>query len=145
MSRFFSKVQAYDLIELDQQEANEFLCSWIHSASSKPYIRRLFLNFILDDEIQELTYEMKYSVDEYSDEEFILEILGMGVVIEWLEPRINSALLINQVYGSKEEKFYSQSSHLATLQNLKTTLVQAQRQTIVDRGYAWNSYLDGDK
>lgn len=143
-SRLFSKIEAYDFVELPEDELNDFLCNWIHSASANPYVRRLFKNFNLDDEILTISYEMKYSVDEFSDEEFITEILTFGVVVAWLEPKINSINNITQMFGSKEEKFYSQSQHLSELRNLVNDAKKQQRRMIADRGYAWNSYLNGE-
>ena len=143
-SRLFSKIEAYDFIELPEADLNELLCDWIHSASANPYVRRLFKTFSLDDEIQEISYEMKYSVDDSADAEFITEILTLGVVVAWLEPKINSINNIAQMFGSKEEKFYSQSAHLSELQNLLDNCQKKQRRMIADRGYAWNSYLDGE-
>ena len=143
-SRLFSKIEAYDFIELPEDELNDFLCNWLHSASANPYVRRLFKSFNLDDEILEISYEMKYSVDEFSDEEFIIEVLTFGVVVAWLEPKINSINNIAQMFGSKEEKFYSQSQHISELRNLVNDAKKQQRRMIADRGYAWNSYLDGE-
>lgn len=143
-SRLFSKIEAYDFIELSEDDLNGLLCDWIHSASANPYVRRLFKTFSLDDEIQEISYEIKYSVDDSADVEFITEILTLGVVIAWLEPKINSINNIAQMFGSKEEKFYSQSAHLSELQNLLNSCKKQQRRMIADRGYAWNSYLDGE-
>ena len=47
-SRLFSKIEAYDFIELPEADLNELLCDWIHSASANPYVRRLFTAFSLD-------------------------------------------------------------------------------------------------
>ena len=143
-SRLFSKIEAYDFLELPEDELNDFLCNWVHSASANPYVRRLFKSFNLDDEILEVSYEMKYSVDEFSDEEFITEIITLGVVVAWLEPKINSINNIAQMFGSKEEKFYSQSQHISELRNLVNDAKKQQRRMITDRGFAWNSYLDGE-
>lgn len=143
-SRLFSKIEAYDFIELPEADLNELLCDWIHSASANPYVRRLFKTFSLDDEIQEISYEMKYSVDESADTEFITEVLALGVVVAWLEPKINSINNIAQMFGSKEEKFYSQSAHISELRALVSDSRKLQRRMIADRGYAWNSYLDGE-
>ena len=143
-SRLFSKVEAYDFIELPEDDLNGLLCDWIHSASANPYVRRLFKSFNLDDELQEISYEMKYSVDEFSDTEFIVEVLALGVVVAWLEPKVNSINNIAQMFGSKEEKFYSQSQHISELRNLVNDSIKKQRRMIADRGYAWNSYLDGE-
>ena len=143
-SRLFSKIEAYDFIELSEADLNELLCDWIHSASANPYVRRLFKTFSLDDEIQEITYEMKYSVDEFADSEFVTEILTLGVVVAWLEPKINSINNIAQIFGSKEEKFFSQSQHISELRALVNDSKKQQRRMITDRGYAWNTYLDGE-
>lgn len=143
-SIFYSRVEAYDFLSLKIDEVNEFLCSWIRSVISKPYIRRLFTSISIDDEIQVLSYELKYSVDEDSDRYFVTEILGLGMAIQWLEPKINSTMNIAQMFGSKEEKFFSQSQHLKELRDLKESLHREQRSMIRDRGYAWNSYLDGE-
>ena len=110
---------------------------------NKPYIRRLFSELKLGDTVQELTYIMKYSVDDDFDAEFITDILGIGMVIEWITPKINSLNNTQQVFGSSEEKFYSQTNHLNGLKDLKKSLIKEQKNLIKDRGYIWNSYLDG--
>ena len=143
-SRLFSKIEAYDFIDLPVNDLNDLLCDWIHSASANPYVRRLFNTFSLDDEIQEISYEMKYSVDEFSDVEFVTEILALGVVVAWLEPKVNSINNVAQMFGSKDEKFYSQSQHLSELENLVNNSRKLQRRMIADRGYVWNTYLDGE-
>ena len=143
-SRLFSKIEAYDFIELSEDELNDFLCSWIHSASANPYVRRLFKSFSLDDEIQEIAYEMKYIIDDFSDEEFVIEVLSLGMVVAWLDPKVKSINNIAQMFGSKEEKYYSQSQHISELRSLVNDSKKQQRRMIADRGYAWNSYLDGE-
>lgn len=143
-SRLFSKIEAYDFINLSEETLNEFLCNWVHSAAANPYVRRLFSSFIFDDELEQLSYEMKYTVDEFADEEFVVEILTLGTAIAWLEPKINSIKNINQFFGSKDEKWFSQASHLSELRGLLSDFKKQQRRMIADRGYAWNSYLDGE-
>lgn len=143
-SRFLSKVQAYDFLDLSEYQINSFMYDWLKSSVSKPYIRRLFSSILLDAEKQSLSYEMTYSVDDSSDQDFIIEVLAIGMIIEWLEPKINSILNISQMFGSKEEKFYSQSAHLGELMSLRDTLYKKQRRMVTDRGYIWNSYLDGE-
>lgn len=143
-SRLFSKIEAYDFVELPEDALNDFMCNWIHSASANPYVRRLFKSFSLDDEIQEISYEMKYSVDDSADEEFIIEILSLGMVVAWLDPKVKSINNVAQFFGSKDEKFYSQSQHISELRGLVNDSKKQQRRMIADRGYAWNSYLDGE-
>ena len=89
---------------MPEDDLNELLCDWIHSASANPYVRRLFKSFSLDDEILEIQYEIKYSVDEDTDKEFLKEIFSLGMIVAWLEPKVNSINNIAQMFGSKEEK-----------------------------------------
>ena len=121
-----------------------FMCDWMKASFRKPYVRRLFDSISFDDITQSITYEMKYEVDEESDKDFIIEAMGIGMVIEWITPKINNLNNIMQVFGSSEEKFYSQSSHLSTLKDLRHSLIKEQRDIIRDRGYIWNSYLNGE-
>ena len=143
-SSLFTKIEAYDFIDLSEETLNEFLCNWLHSATMTPYVRKLFKTVVFDDEIAELSYEMKYIVDEESDKEFVIEVLSLGMAINWLKPKINSITNINQFFGSKDEKFFSQSQHLSELRALLNDFKKQQRRMIADRGYVWNSYLDGE-
>lgn len=143
-SRFFSKVEAYDFMELSEDILNDLLCNWLHTACANQYVRKLFQTVNLDDALQEINYEMKYSVDEFSDEEFIVEVIALGTAIAWLEPKINSMNNVAQFFGSKEEKFYSQSAHLSELKGLVEDMKKQQRRMIADRGYVWNTYVDGE-
>lgn len=143
-SAFRIKANAYDLLPLQDSDVNMFMCDWMKASFRKPYVRRLFDSISFDDITQSITYEMKYEVDEESDKDFIIEAMGIGMVIEWITPKINNLNNIMQVFGSSEEKFYSQSSHLSTLKDLRHSLVKEQRDIIRDRGYIWNSYLNGE-
>lgn len=143
-SRLFTKVEAYDFIDLSEEMLDEFLCNWLHSASANPYVRRLFSSFVMDDELKQLDYEMKHPIDESTDKEFVVDVLALGTAIAWLEPKINSISNISQMFGTKYEKFYSQSQHLSELRNLRSDYESQQRRMIADRGSVWNSYLGGE-
>lgn len=142
-SVFFQKVSAYDFLNINETQVYAFLCSWLHSVVSKPYIRRIFDSISMDDEIQVLTYELKTVLEDASDQEFVKELLGVGVAAGWLEPKVNSTLNTMQVFGSSEEKFYSQSAHLTELRELLKSLKHEQRQLIADRSVTLNGYLGG--
>lgn len=65
------------------------------------------------------------------------EILAILVARAWLQPRLQSVLLTNQVFSDKEQKFYSQSSHLSTLIELDEKLkLEAQK---MSRDYTFSS------
>ena len=143
-SQLFSKVEAYDFLELPEDTLNEFLCNWLHSASANPYVRKLFSSFKLDDIIQEIQFEVKYSVDADADKEFIVEVLATGLMIAWLEPKVKSLNNLTKMYGSKEEKWYSEANHLREMNALLQDCKKEQRRMIADRGSIWNTYLDGE-
>lgn len=103
-SRLFGKIEAYDFLDLKEADVYDLLSGWLRSSAANPYVSRLFTSLKLDDLIQEMSYEMKYSVDDYRDEEFVVEILAIGMAIAWLEPKVNSMTNIAQMFGSKEEK-----------------------------------------
>ena len=81
-----------------------------------------------DDELRQ------FNVDLLDVEKEILAIL---VVREWLQPQLYSALLTKQVFSDKEQKYYSQSSHLSELRALDETLkIEAQK---LSRDYTYGS------
>lgn len=126
-SKFRLKASAYDLLDLRDDDLNVFLCDWMHSAIHKPYIYRLFTSTKFHDEIQQFDYTMKYSVDDDFDKELITDVVGIGLVIEWITPKINNLNNISQVFGSSEEKFFSQAAHLSALKDLRDSLVREQQ------------------
>ena len=143
-SKFRLKAEAYDILQYREDDVNAvFFKDWLHSSANKPYIRRLFSELKFGDSVQELTYTMKYSIDNEFDVDFYSDLLGIGLVIEWITPKINSLNNIQQMYGSSEEKFFSQTNHLNGLKDLKKSLLKEQKDLIKNRGYIWNSYLDG--
>lgn len=143
-SQFYIKATAYDLAELSSIQANEMLSGWLRSAAGKPYVRKLFSSFSLDQDIHEITFEMQYRQDEDSDQEFVLDVLSLGILMEWLRPHVNNYNNMAQVFGSKEEKWFSQALHMSTIKDIFNAAKKEQRQMISDRGSAWNSYLNGE-
>lgn len=141
---FYLRAEAYDFLDLDENEVHEFLCNWLHASIRPPYIRRLFSAITFDDDVMRLTYELKRPVEEGEDEDFVIELLVIGLLIEWLSPKVQSMTNIMQMYGSKEEKWYSQAQHLSTLQSLLLSLKKERRRMIGDRGYIYNAYVAGE-
>ena len=69
------------------------------------------------------------------------EILAILVVREWLQPQLYSALLTKQVFSDKEQKYYSQSSHLSELRALDETLKIDAQKLSRDYTYGNSEYL----
>lgn len=144
-SRFYTKIEAFDLIEEDDDIREELMCNWLHAAVFNPYVRKLFSNISLDDDMGVITYTMLYSIDSAVDAEFIIEVISYGMVFAWVEPKVNSLNTMAQLVGTSDEKFYSQAAHLSELRGLRDDVDRKLRSLIRDRGYLNNTYLDATK
>ena len=144
-SRFFTKVEAYDLITTSMRDemVQEFMCNWLHSSLFNPYIRKLFSTLSANDDKEEILYEYSYKIDDEYDKDFLLEVVSYGMLYAWINPKINSVSNISQMFGSTDEKWYSQAMHLSELRNLREDIEIKLRSLIRDRGYLNNDYLDG--
>lgn len=145
-SKFYTKVEAFDFLyeEMSDELMAEFMSSWLRSAIAYPYIRRLFSSVSVDAEEKTIEFSLLSSIDEFSDIEFIKEVLAYGMIYSWLEPKVRSITNIYQSFTSSEQKFYSQASHLSELRALLSDSEARIRSLIRDRGYVKNKYLDGD-
>lgn len=142
-SIFHNKVDAYDFLELSTSEIQELENEWLKTVGANPYVRRLFSKYEFDLDGEVINFEMKYATDDDADKDFVTEILALGMCVEWLSPKVNSLISINQTYGSKEEKFYSEATHLKEVRSLRDSWKTEQRKMIRDRGYINNSYIEG--
>ena len=103
-SRVLNKITDTKELSLDENDLLEIYTERLHSVVGKPRVRRLFSSISLDDEIQEMTFTLNNSVDEESDKDFVLEILSLGMAIEWLQPQVDSVIHTSVMIGGKEEK-----------------------------------------
>lgn len=142
-SIFFDKVEAYDFLELEDSEIEDMLIRYLKSSFTNPFVRQLFSTLVVDEDSESFDFEMSYVIDDSSDKEFVVEVMALGLCIKWLTPKVNSLIGMNQTYGSKEEKFFSEASHKAEMRNLLNLWKKEQLKLIRDRGYVWNEYLDG--
>ena len=141
-SRVFNKINDPKELSLDESDLLEIYIERLHSVIGKPRVRRLFSSIILNDENQEMTFSLNNSVDEYSDEDFVLEVLTLGMTIEWLQPQVDSVLHTSVMIGGKEEKklLDNHKNMIDRLDSMKTE----QNKMIRDYGYMYNSYIKGD-
>ena len=141
-SRFLMKVKDYDFFNQAEALANESMRGWLLASLSKPYINRIFASISADDEIAELEYTLSDSVNDFSDKNFVEELLGYQIVCEWLTPKLNTTTLLNQmVSNSKESRFFAQANHLDQMRNLLADSESKVRSMLRDKGYIYNSYL----
>lgn len=131
-----------DPVELNYNDTDLFALytSRLHSAVSKPFVRKLFSSLKLDDEVQTINFELTTPVDEDSDNEYVTELLALGVAIEWLEPKVKSKKNVAKFFGGKEEKKLKDDYKL-NMEMLKSMRVE-QQNLIRDHGYAFLPYSE---
>ena len=106
-SRFYLRVKDYELSGMKERLVKELLNGYLRSTVSKPMVRRLFSSVVMDDDLEEIEYELRNSLDEDSDKDFVEEVLALGLVSEWASPRYHSTLLTSQLLTNSEQKFFS--------------------------------------
>ena len=138
-SRVLNKINDQKELSLDENDLLEIYTERLHSVVGKPRVRRLFSSLSLDDEIQEMTFTLNNSVDEESDKDFVLEILSLGMAIEWLQPQVDSVVHTSVMIGGKEEKKLL-DNHKNMIDRLDS-MKKEQNKMIRDYGYMYNSYI----
>ena len=138
-SRVLNKINDPKELSLDENDLLEIYTERLHSVVGKPRVRRLFSSISLDDEIQEMTFTLNHSVDEESDKDFVLEILSLGMAIEWLQPQVDSVIHTSVMIGGKEEKKLL-DNHKNMIERLDS-MKKEQNKMIRDYGYMYNSYI----
>lgn len=142
-SRVLNKINDPKELQLNENDLLEIYTERLHSVVGKPRVRRLFSTLTLDDEIQEMTFTLNNSVDEESDTDFVLEVLSLGMAIEWLQPQVDSVIHTSVMIGGKEEKKLL-DNHKNMIERLDS-MKKEQNKMIRDYGYMYNSYINGDK
>ena len=138
-SRVLNKINDPKELSLNENDLLEIYTERLHSVVGKPRVRRLFSTLTLDDEIQEMTFTLNNSVDEESDKDFVLEILSLGMAIEWLQPQVDSVIHTSVMIGGKEEKKLL-DNHKNMIDRLDS-MKKEQNKMIRDYGYMYNSYI----
>ena len=133
-SRFLIKIRDYKFAGLPEPNATEQMREWLQSALSHTYIYRIFDTFSADDEIAEIEYTLKSSVDDYHDKNFVEELLGNQMVYEWISPKVRGMRY-------KESKWYNQKDHLKEVKEIEDDAYNKVRALLRDKGYEYNSYL----
>ena len=103
-SRFRNKVSDPKELSLPVNDLIEIYTERLNSVIGNPRIRKLFLTFNSNDELQQLNFELEYPEDDSLDKSFVIEIFVLGMIIEWLEPQVNSIIHTSVLIGGKEEK-----------------------------------------
>lgn len=141
-SRFYLRVKDYEMSGLDERLVKEMLNGYLRSTLSRPMVRRLFQSIVMDDDVEEIEYIMREPLDDDSDKDFVEEVLSVGMVVSWVDPRYHSTLLTSQLLTNTEQKFYAQSNQLNEMKAMYDKAQADLRKLIRDRGYSL-SYING--
>ncbi len=138
-SRYRGKIQALEYLSLSADDINEIEVERLHSVVGNPRIRYKFSSLTMNDTVQILTFELKNPIDDFSDEEFVVDLLSLGMTIEWLQPKVDSVVNTAPMIGGKEEKklLDNHRQSINRLAQMKTEL----KKLIRDYGYMNNSYI----
>lgn len=91
--RFLNKCTDFNLTDLDDHTLNEMMKDWLDSAIIRT--RTSSDLSARDDEVEEFENDL-------TDQD--VELLSMGMIISWLDQRIQSTELTSMMIGGKEEK-----------------------------------------
>ena len=129
--RFLNKCSDFNLADLDDHTLNEMMKDWLDSA----IIRTRTSNDLSarDDEVEEFENDL-------TDQD--VELLAMGMVLAWLDQRIQSTEYTNLFIGGKEQKFYSPSQQLTELRNLRADIVREMQQIHCYNTYTNSAYFN---
>lgn len=141
-NKFLGRVTDYDFLTIDEAYLWEQVSEWVENAIATPSLRVIFSSITCDKETQTLTYTLRNSAgDELSDQLYVEKLFAMSFVIQWLEPTVKNKVNLNQMYGGKEERFYSQSQHLSELRGILEDTVVRLKKEIRDHDAVYNSYI----
>ena len=129
--RFLNHMTDFNLADLDDHTLSEMLKDWLHSAivktrTSSDLTERDDENEVFNNDLNDLD----------------IELLSMGMILAWLDQRINSTEYANLFVGGKEEKFYSPSSQLAELRALRADTLREMQQLYTYSTYTNNDFFD---
>ena len=134
-----SYMKRYDPSFYENKEfAYETMKEWLHEIVAFPWVRKIFSSITLDDVLEELNFELVNSVDEQSDNDFVIKLFTDGFVICWMRPRVETAINLATVIGGKDEKklLSNYQTNIDRLNSLELKL----KKYIRDYGYINGSY-----
>lgn len=141
-NKFLGRVTDYDFLTIDEAYLWEQVSEWVENAIATPSLRVIFSSITCDKETQTLTYTLRNSAgDELSDQLYVEKLFAMSFVIQWLEPTVKNKVNLTQMFGGKEERWFSQAQHLSELRGILEDTVVRFKKEIRDHDAIYNSYI----
>lgn len=133
-----------ETLYLNENDLYEIYQERLYSTLGNPRIAEIFDQLNVDEDKEILSFELiNPSSNDFVDREFVVELLSLGIVIEWFKPQVESHEYISAFYGTKEEKSINNQykNMIARFDNLQIGLYKMIR----DRGYIHNEYIEVSK
>lgn len=127
-----SKIEDPTLAMLPEEDLEEMLHGYLMSAIAK--------HRKCEHDLSDRDEELKQFNFDLSDLE--IEIISILMTREWISQRLHSVTNVMQVFGGKEEKWFSQSSHIKELREMDDRLRLEAQQLSRDYSYIDNDYFD---
>lgn len=127
-----SKIEDPTLAMLPEEDLENMLHGYLMSAIAK--------HRKCEHDLSDRDEELKQFNFDLSDLE--IEILSILMVREWISVQLHSVVNTLQVFGGKEEKWFSQASHIKELREMDDRLRLEAQQLSRDYTYTDNDYFD---
>lgn len=131
-NRALSKIEDPTLAMLPEEDLENMLHGYLMSAIAK--------HRKCEHDLSDRDEELKQFNFDLSDLE--IEILSILMVREWISVQLHSVVNTLQVFGGKEEKWFSQASHIKELREMDDRLRLEAQQLSRDYTYVDNEYFD---
>ena len=138
-SRFRGMIDDPIELLLNIDDLYELYIERLHNVLGDSRIYAKTSSFTVDDELQEIDFELKNPVNDFADKEFITKVLSIGMVIEWLKPQVESKKYTARAIGGKEEK--NLQNNYSPMQDRLKELERQYSSLLSSHGYINNSYL----
>lgn len=103
-SRALSRINDLKLAGYTESDFYEIMLEWLKSCSSSPRFRKLFRSFTVDEDAEEVMFEMNCKVDDGYDSEFVTTLLAKGIILNYLPSRLEDTVHLATMIGGTEEK-----------------------------------------
>lgn len=136
-NRALTRMEDEGLANLRQSDFYEYLKEWLVQSTGDPYFRKKFSSFELDDDIEELTFELNDHVDDNYDTIFVTNMLAKGLIVNYLPSKLEKSDFLNAIVYGGDEKWKD------NYKSAQTRLIRLQREFERDlcrHGYYFGEY-----
>lgn len=127
--RFLSSISDYSFSVLTQQESEDIFLTYLKKAV--PKFTQCKTDLIRDDNVGEFQEDLT---------ELEQEILAAFMVVEWINPKVKNADLLEMYLGSKDFRIYSPANMLKELREAKNDVELEKDRLLVM--YTYNNEIE---